>query len=570
MAITQTLELTCISQNIMRNTSQVRILWQSTQTGTSQVPITRTATYRIQTNGGTWKSYIVGYALPADATVTVLDTTVEVPHKSDGSGSVAVQTQMDTGGQSVTRSANLTLEPIAQHSQVSATHAVIGGTCTLTVQRKNSRYTHSLRIRPDSKTAWYYIDSSGGLSDRETTYSQDVVSVTIPEFFYDSIPNAKYGTATVECRTCVDGEKFLSQASRTTFRYSSDDRVCKPTVQCSVTDSDDQTVAVTGDASVLVRYRSCAVCELTPQVYRGATLRQEPGVQYLGQWYFGERVELPELETDKLQLKVHDSRGYTTVQALDLAEQFVPYVPLTATASARRNSATGGEVALSVWGNCYTGDLGQTPNAFAVAYRIDEGDWVALVPQVEAERYTVQAVLNGLDYETSYHIQVQVSDSFTQLVRNLEIAPSVPVFEWGEGDFAFHVPLTIQGSPLADFVVEQGMETMSGNGTWYWRKWESGKAECYGHRDYGTLEADVAWGSMYTTANLSQDFPTGLFSTVPEMCVVNPYHCYPPVWVSQGYYAIRADNTGIFCMVSPQKVTMENTTISFHAIGRWK
>ena len=45
MAVNQSLTLTLVSQNIEENTSKVRVLWQSTQTGGSYNMTSRTAKY---------------------------------------------------------------------------------------------------------------------------------------------------------------------------------------------------------------------------------------------------------------------------------------------------------------------------------------------------------------------------------------------------------------------------------------------------------------------------------------------------------------------------------------------
>ena len=53
MAVNQSLTLLQVSQNIAENTSQVRLLWQSTQTGSSYNDYLRTAKFYISINGGT-------------------------------------------------------------------------------------------------------------------------------------------------------------------------------------------------------------------------------------------------------------------------------------------------------------------------------------------------------------------------------------------------------------------------------------------------------------------------------------------------------------------------------------
>ena len=79
MAVYQSLTLSQISQNIQDNTSQVRILWESTQTGASHNDYSRTAYYDIYINGGQGTQYSVSYTLPQGTTKTIVDTTITVP-----------------------------------------------------------------------------------------------------------------------------------------------------------------------------------------------------------------------------------------------------------------------------------------------------------------------------------------------------------------------------------------------------------------------------------------------------------------------------------------------------------
>ena len=80
---------------------------------------------------------------------------------------------------------------------------------------------------------------------------------------------------------------------------------------------------------------------------------------------------------------------------------------------------------------------------------------------------------------------------------------SLPVFHWSESDFAFEVPVKIQGSPITDFVVEQGT-----TGIWTYRKWNSGIAECCGTASVSVLCKNQS-GLCWFTDDLTIAFPTG-------------------------------------------------------------
>lgn len=96
MAVSQSLTLTESDVSTLNNTSKVRIVWKSTQTGESWNGYTRTAKYYVSINGGAETEYSVSYTLPQNSTVIIAQPTITVNHKSDGSGTVRVRTWMDT------------------------------------------------------------------------------------------------------------------------------------------------------------------------------------------------------------------------------------------------------------------------------------------------------------------------------------------------------------------------------------------------------------------------------------------------------------------------------------------
>lgn len=193
MAVSQSLTLTQSSQSVSGNYSKVRILWQSTQTGESHNDITRTAYYYVSINGGAETKYSVSYTLPKGKTKTILDVTIQVNHKADGTGAVKVRTWMDTriSAGEVTQSKTLTLStiPRATTPTLSASSVDMGGKVTITLNRAASGFTHDLAY---SFNGAAYVGIATGVG---TSYSW-----TVPDKA-SSIPNAASGTMTIRCIT---------------------------------------------------------------------------------------------------------------------------------------------------------------------------------------------------------------------------------------------------------------------------------------------------------------------------------------------------------------------------------
>ena len=205
MAVSQSLTLTESNVSTSANTSKVRILWQSTQTGESWNGYTRTAKYYVSINGGAETEYMVSYTLPQNSTKTIVDTTITVTHKSDGSGTVKVRTWMDTsisaGVVTQNKSLNLTTIPRASSlDALSCSTAYFDGTITF-------KYT------PKSSAFYNCYDISIGSKDITTIYlgqknaSQQTDTVPIERYLsdiYSLLPNDRVGTLKITFGTYAD------------------------------------------------------------------------------------------------------------------------------------------------------------------------------------------------------------------------------------------------------------------------------------------------------------------------------------------------------------------------------
>ena len=218
MAVSQTLSLSEVanSQGVSGNTSKVRILWKSTQTGESYNSVTKTAYYWITTPDGKETKYSVSYTLPKGTTKTILDKTITVTHKDDGSGSVKVRTWMDTGisAGEVTLSKSLTLDTIPRAATItSAGDVTLGNKC-------------SVKWTPASKSFRYKLEFILGVWSYKTpaihpnqTSAYTYSGYTIPLEAAQQLMYEATGTMTVKLYTYSDSDatKQIGSASSKTF-----------------------------------------------------------------------------------------------------------------------------------------------------------------------------------------------------------------------------------------------------------------------------------------------------------------------------------------------------------------
>ena len=210
MAVSQSLTLTESNVVTATNTSQVRILWKSTQSGESWNGYTRTAKYYVSINGGAETEYTVSYTLPQNSTVTIVDKIITVTHKPDGFGSIKVRTWMDTSISAgvVEQSKSLTLEIIPRASSMDALScntAYFNGTYTYKYTPKSASFYNRCNISLNidgAYTAVKTVDLGQKAASQQTEtviFSESELSV-----IYNKLTSTKKGKLRFTIRTYSD------------------------------------------------------------------------------------------------------------------------------------------------------------------------------------------------------------------------------------------------------------------------------------------------------------------------------------------------------------------------------
>ena len=244
MAVSQSLTLTESNVSSSANTSKVRILWQSTQSGESWNGYTRTAKYYVSINGGAETEYLVSYTLPQNSTVTIVDTTITITHKSDGSGSIKVRTWMDTsisvGVVEQTKSLNLTT--IARASSIDALScatAYFNGTMTYKYTPKSASFYNRCNISLNLDGTFTAVKT---INLGQKAASQQTATVALSEselsVIYNKLPSAKKGTLRFTFRTYSDSG-YSTQIGDAPYKevtlYIPDIDATKPTATLTLT-----------------------------------------------------------------------------------------------------------------------------------------------------------------------------------------------------------------------------------------------------------------------------------------------------------------------------------------------
>lgn len=499
-------------------------------------------------------SYTLKNASPNQWSAAITSTTdwLAVSNKTSGTTALSIRAYSGMGTTYAEKTFSYSLEIDPAASTIGATDANIGATSVISIDRKNAAYTHSVAYQFGSLNG-YLVNASGEISDSEVKLSAVSISFPIPESFYGQIPNSPRDKCTLTIRT-YSGSTLIGIETGS-FKVTAAEDDCRPMVSGTVEDVNEATIALTGDESVLVKGMSSALCTMTAEARNSATL--------MSRTIGGIAVEenertIPNIELNEVIFTATDSRGYSETYKALLT--MVEYVSLTCNVSAKRTDPTSGNVSLYIDGKCFNGSFGAEENALEVRCSVGNDEWLDLEPQIGDTSYEVNAILSGLDYQRSHRITVEISDKLMALTKTVTVGKGIPVFDWGENDFSFNVPVWIQGVEL-DRIVEADT-----SGIWTYEKWLSGKSVCWGilgtdtESGAGTStfgDASVAYSSRTT------DFPA-IFTEAPVVFVC-------PTDAGMGLVAAENDgSTAGICKVTVHGASEAIGPASVYAVGKWK
>lgn len=615
MSVSQNLTITEVanSQSISGNTSKVRILWTSEQSGESWNGYTREAKYWISINGGAEKEYTVSYTLPQNATKTIVDKTITVEHRDNGTGSVSVRTWMDTGinAGEITLSKSLTLSTIPRASSFTVStgyttsegnpYARLNGENTLkvTIKRHSSSFTHTVHFYFGSTLVATYTDV--GTSKTVTPsfsswlpHMTDIRKTT-------SLSDANAPKITV---TTLDssGNTVGSTASQRFDIYVPDIEEVRPTVEVALTPV--SSLGETFEDLFIQGYTKVKADFDGSEAKYGASVSSY--AMRTGGITYGSPYESAILATSgdvPVKCTVKDSRGYSTALTQNITvipyskPRVVPYTGQKGIVCRRCTEdgtfSTSGTYLRIMAGRKYstvTAD-GEQKNFCRLRYRYREessdtfSDWAAIIGKANLETDEHDAVYEcNLDAKTTYIVEIGVIDD---IGRESSLTFSIPtdrydfhMREGGDGaafgkyaeeedllDIAWNarvrgdLRLGEEGLPVADFIVED--TTID---SWRCRKWNSGVVEAYGSASV-TVYPEEVYGSLYYVA-VDIDLPADVFAAAPFVQI--------QTWCEYGLFSAHLrtlSKSAMTIFVSNSHLDSRGeleVTMFFSVFGKWK
>ena len=376
------------------------------------------------------------------SSVTLLSGTATVGHGADGTKSMALSYSLDMA------SASYTPGPVSGSGTMALTSIPRGATITSApnfTDEDSPTVKYSNPAGGSLQVGIYKTDGSTALAGyRTATGSSYTFRFTAAEKANLQKVNTGGNTATVRfyLKSVVGGQTFIKSVERTLTIADP-----KPTLNPTVTDSNNVTYALTGDRSKLVKYHSNAKVTFGASAVKGATLKSKK-VTCATQALTADGT-MQGVESGTFSFSATDSRGNTTAKTV--TKDMVNYVRLSC------NLGDGvpdgeGTFALEVTGACFYGSFGAVDNALTVEYRYRvQGEetweeWTAVDSVLPLGfTYLARARVEGLDYQATYQFQARATDKLETVTTPEKTVKSLPTFDWSGTDFNFNVPVTVQG-----------------------------------------------------------------------------------------------------------------------------
>lgn len=325
-------------------------------------------------------------------------------------------------------------------SLITASNAEIEGKSNIVITRYNTAYRHVVTYNFDGGKATGTIIAK--------TSNVTSTSWSIPSSFYAQMTNKKSAQCIIKCETYSSSSATIPLGSNeVAITISANETKCKPTLVCSVKDTNSAAVVLSGNDNTLIKYVSNAKCTLTSTAKNSATI-VERRINKVSLNADGSTTFAGVTDT-AFEFYIKDSRGFVT--STTIRPTIIPYEKITINPT--YNRTTDGKIYVSFNGTFYNGNFGARQNGIVVSYKYRELGQTAWSTEtrIANSNFTVGSnsyrtptpyLLSGnFDYTKSYEIIIYGADSALLSSKQQTLNKVVPVFDWGENDFTFHVPI---------------------------------------------------------------------------------------------------------------------------------
>lgn len=371
-----------------------------------------------------------------------------VGHNSDGSKSVSFSLSWSANFSptSASGSGSMTLATIPRASEISSmSNVYIGENTTINVNRKSSSFTHTITY------------SFGSLSGTVVTKSASTgVSWTIPESFYSQMTNTTQKNVTLYITT-YSGNSQIGDRKSTTFTLRTRESVCKPDIDATIKDVNEDILALTGDETIFVGGYSIAEVDYEATAKKNASIvavkvNTDTAISNPYEYNVG-------ANDTSIKVTAYDSRSYSSTKEFVAGTDytFINYIQPTTNVTVKRKAPTSDEMSISFSGNYFNDTFGDVANVLTLSWKYREyktynpDNWTTGGTLVLGTDYVLKgnsyhsgdntdyeeeiSLGHLFDYRKNYEIQFIYSDKLSNgSVVSLGIK-GIPIVNWSDDFF---------------------------------------------------------------------------------------------------------------------------------------
>ena len=248
---------------------------------------------------------------------------------------------------------------------------------------------------------------------------------------------------------------------------------------------DRNTFNLTGDWDTIIKYVSSVDTAMQATAQKGAAIDESLYIIRCGEETGYSFIHtFNNVESNVVTFSAEDDRGNIGTAKITL--NMIDYILPTCNISDNRPDGDG-EVLVSCTGNFFNGSFGKVSNTLTAQYRykVSGGTWSGwqnMTVAPSGNSYYASAYLTGLNYQQTYVFEAKVTDALMTVTDTGSPVKSLPVFHWGEEDFAFEVPVAFNagvGKIDGDLTITGDLR-LKGNGNF-------GNTIYFGDSNYVTL-----------------------------------------------------------------------------------
>lgn len=371
--------------------------------------------YKITIGTQTFTGTIPSY--DGTSTVTLKSGNFEIKHNDDGSKTISISFSItDTTGKnytpgSVSKSGTMKLTDIQRESDVSCSSPYIGDTAIITVDKKSENFT---------STIWCNIGSLLNIpiatKSKEKVFSLNTSEIA--DDIYSDMPNSKEINGVVVCETYNGNTKIGTSIND--FNLYAKESVCKPDVDATIIDTNEKTIAITGDTSKFIKYVSKPKVTITANAKKSSTIKKYYINLNDGQTSDSQECIFNTIGSNNITIGVTDSRGYSNTKNIDISENMVDYIELHINnIELERTEQVSNEVILNANGVWFNGNFNEENNNVLTAKfqykKTSENEWSeenVITPTIDNNTFKFIDVSLGnlFSYDDEYQFKIIIND----------------------------------------------------------------------------------------------------------------------------------------------------------------